>query len=116
MQTLDLIEAAEYLKMNAEVLRRKTKNGEIPGRKAGKCYVFVKEHLADWISGRYPEHGRELRVIDGGKQQTEGNLCQSINAVKVKHGGSTSPQQTETEYDNLLGLKTNKRRKNCTTE
>lgn len=54
METLDLDEAAEFLKMNAEVLRRKAKNSQIPGRKAGKRWIFIREHLADWVSGRYP--------------------------------------------------------------
>lgn len=116
MQTLDLIEAAHYLKMHPESLRRKAKAGQIPGKKAGKQWLFVKQHLADWISGRYPEHGRELRVIDGGKQQMEGKPCQSINAVKTKRGGSTSPTQTATEYAKLLAHKTKNRRNNYTTK
>ena len=36
MQTLDLHEAAEFLKMNPEVLRRKAKAGLIKGSKPGK--------------------------------------------------------------------------------
>lgn len=104
MQTLDLEEAAEFLKMNAEVLRRKAKAGKAPGRKAGKRWIFIKEHLADWVSGRYPEHGRELRVIDGGKQPKEANTpCQSTNGDKL--GGFSSPHQTASEYNALLGLK-----------
>ena len=104
MQTLDLDQAAEFLKMNPEVLRRKAKLGIIPGRKAGKIWIFIKEHLADWVSGRYPDHGRDLRVIDGGKQQTEDiKLCQSTSGVKL--GGYNSPHQTADEYNSLLGLK-----------
>jgi hypothetical protein len=104
MEALDLDEAAEFLKMNAEVLRRKAKNGNVPGRKAGKCWVFIREHLADWVSGRYPEPGRELRVIDGGKQPKEDiKPCRSINAGKT--GGFNSPHQTASEYNALLGLK-----------
>jgi len=104
MQTLDLKEAATFLKMNPETLRRKAHAKEVPGRKAGKCWIFIKEHLADWVSGRYPENGRELRVIDGGKQQTEKiKLCQSTSAKK--HGGFNSPHQTADEYNALLGLK-----------
>jgi len=63
MNTLDLNEAAGFLKMNPEVLRRKARAGQVPGRKAGKCWIFVKEHLADWVSGRYSEPRRELRAI-----------------------------------------------------
>lgn len=104
METFNLIEAAKFMLMNAEVLRRKASTGEIPGRKVGKRWVFVKEHLADYISGRYPERGQALRVIDGGLTTT-GVLetCQSINVVK--RGGFKLPQQTENEYSALLGLK-----------
>ncbi|MFZ2406254.1 MAG: helix-turn-helix domain-containing protein, partial [Methylobacter sp.] len=52
-QIYDLEQAAEFLKMNPEVLRRKAKLGLIPGRKAGKRWIFVCEHLADWVSGRF---------------------------------------------------------------
>jgi hypothetical protein len=103
MQTLDLKEAATFLKMNPEVLRRQAKAGNAPGKKTGKRWIFIKEHLADWVSGRYPVHGQELRVIDGGKQTEEIKLCQSTNAVK--RGGYNSPHQTADEYNSLLGLK-----------
>jgi hypothetical protein len=103
MQSLDLIEAATFLKMNAEVLRRKAKAGDIPSRKIGKRWVFIREHLADFVSGRYAQHGRELRVIDGFKHIHEDKQCQSTNAKK--RGGLSSPHQTADEYNNLLGLK-----------
>ncbi len=104
MKTLNLEEAATYLLMNAEVLRRKASDGEIPGRKAGKRWVFVQDHLADWISGRYPVNGQPLRVIDGGLTKTGViEVCQSINVKK--HGGFKLPQQTAAEYNALLGLK-----------
>jgi len=104
MQTLDLDEAATFLKMNPETLRSKANAKVVPGKKAGKRWIFIKEHLADWVSGRYPEQGQELRVIDGGKQQTENiKLCQSTSAGK--RGGYNSPHQTADEYNKLLGLK-----------
>ncbi len=104
MNTLDLREAADFLLMNAEVLRRKASKGEVPGRKTGKRWVFIKEHLADWVSGRYPDRGQGLRVIDGGLT-TNGVIetCQSTNAMI--RGGFKSPQQTASEYNALLGLK-----------
>ncbi len=105
MQALDLNEAAEFLKMNAEVLRRKAKSGIVPGKKTGKCWVFIREHLADWVSGRYPEPGRvDLQVIDGGKQQKEDiKPCQSTSGKK--RGGFNSPHQTASEYSALLERK-----------
>lgn len=102
MKTLDLNEAASFLKMNPEVLRRKASAGQVPGKKAGKCWIFIKEHLADWVSGRYPEPRRGLQVIDGFKLQDK-KPCQSTNARKP--GGFSSPLQTDAEYSKLLGLK-----------
>lgn len=116
MKSISLEEAAIFLDMNAEVLRRKAKSGIIPGNKPGKKWRFIEEHLADWISGRYPETGRELRVIDGGKLKTEENQCPSNHAVKTKFTGYTSLHQLESEYDKQLGQPTGGKRKNCTTK
>ncbi|SJM94965.1 helix-turn-helix domain-containing protein [Crenothrix polyspora] len=102
MKTLNLEEAAEFLKMHPVTLRRKANKGDVPGRKVGRAWVFIMEHLADFVSGRYPEPRRELRLIDGGKQQEE-NKCRSINAGK--RGGFNSKPQTGKEYSSLLGLK-----------
>jgi hypothetical protein len=102
MNILDLNEAASFLKMNPEVLRRKARTGQVPGKKAGKCWIFVKEHLADWVSGRYPDPRRGLQVIDGFKLQ-DIKQCQSTS--EKKRGGFNSPLQTDAEYNKLLGLK-----------
>jgi hypothetical protein len=112
MQTLDLFSAAQFLKMNAEVLRRQAKAGIVPGRKTGKSWLFIQEHLADWVSGRYSDNGQGLQVID--TQQTEViKQCQSTNVVKL--GGYSSPYQAVKEYNALLGLQTNNKRNNSTT-
>jgi hypothetical protein len=106
IDALNLTEAAEFLKMNPEVLRRQAKAGKVPGRKTGKSWLFIKQHLADWVSGRYPDAGRELRVIDGGKQPKEDiKSCQSTGGTKKAIGGFNSPHRTAAEYNSLLGLK-----------
>ena len=104
MQTFGLQEAADFLLMNKEVLRRKANTVIVPARKVGKRWVFVKEHLADYISGRYPERGQVLRLVDGGLT-TNGvkETCQSIN--EVKRGGYVSQDQTDRIYKDLLGLR-----------
>jgi len=102
MNTLDLNEAAGFLKMNPEVLRRKAMAGQVPGRKAGKCWVFVKEHLADWVSGRYSGSWRGLQVIDELEQEDK-QTCQSTS--EKNRGGYNSPHLTDAEYNKLLGLK-----------
>ncbi len=102
MKTLILNEAAIFLHMNPEVLRRKAKQGEIPGRKVGRKWVFVKEHLADFISGRYSATERDLQVVDGLTTQEE-ILCQFQK--EAKYGGLGSPRQMDEEYKSLLELK-----------
>ncbi len=102
METLDLEQAANFLKVNPEVLRRKAKDGEIPGSKVGRKWVFVKEHLADFISGRYPITERKLQVVDGLTTQEE-KKC--LYQKEAKFGGSGLPHQMDEEYKNLLGLK-----------
>ncbi|MDT4330842.1 helix-turn-helix domain-containing protein [Methylomonas sp. MS20] len=112
MEILTLQQAAEMLMMHPIVLARKTKSGEIPGKKPGRRWIYVKEHLADWISGRYPDSEQALRVIDGAKPKEE-NPCPSSNVAP--RGGLTSPRQTANEYADLLKLKSKEKPKNCMT-
>jgi excisionase family DNA binding protein len=51
--TLDLNEAAAFLKMSPEALRRKAKAGEIPGRKVGKRWCFIKSDLVAYVRSGY---------------------------------------------------------------
>ncbi len=53
MKTLDLQEAAAFLRMNPETLRQKTKAEIIPGAKPGKSWVFLEDDLAEYIRTAY---------------------------------------------------------------
>ena len=104
MQTLNLKEAADLLKLHHEVLRRKAVAGEVPGRKVGKKWVFVEEHLCDFISGRFPVQGQALKIVSSSLQKS--GIDKACQSTKEKTpGGSRLPWQTEREYKNLLGLK-----------
>jgi excisionase family DNA binding protein len=104
MNIMDLQQAAVLLKLPPETLRRKALSGEVPGRKVGKKWLFVEEHLGDFISRRRPAAPPVLQLINGGLS-TPGklSLCQSTKE-KIS-GGYNLPWQTEREYKNLLGLK-----------
>jgi hypothetical protein len=117
MVSFDLIEAAAFLKIHCESLRRLAVNGEVPARKVGKRWVFIREHLADYVSGRYIQSREGLRVIDGGKTMEQQTSWQSTNkkTVKATTGTSTSSIQMDSEYASLLGLKTSNKPKNYTT-
>ena len=116
MQSLTVEEAAEFLKMGVSTLQRKAKAGEIPARKVGRRWVFIKEHLADFVSGRYHHQRVGLTVIDGKLSSQENTNWQSTNKKTAAFITSTSLTQTANEYANLLGLKTNSKPKNCTTK
>lgn len=49
-EVLTAEEAAQYLRIHAETLRRKVREGEIPAVKVGRAYRFRKEDLERWLS------------------------------------------------------------------
>ena len=107
MKTLTLNEAAQFLKMHPEEVRRRAKAGIIPGAKSGKCWVFVEDDLVAYLRSLYATTRQALQVGHGEKQ-----LCHSVNVVR--RGGLVSPHQTASELDALLQLKIKPRRKNST--
>ena len=52
--TLTLQDAAWLLKIHPVTLQDKARNGDIPGAKIGKCWVFVEIDLVDYIRSQYP--------------------------------------------------------------
>ena len=109
MKTLTLNEAAQFLKMHPEEVRRRAKAGIIPGAKVGKCWVFIEEHLAAYIQSLYPPPRQALRVT----LRKEVEDCHSTNAVV--RGGFDSPLRAAKELDALLALPTGRKLRNCTT-
>ena len=109
MLTLTLLEAAKFLKMHPEELRRRAKAGIIPGAKAGRAWVFIDIDLAEWLRSLYAVPRQALQVA----LRKEIDPCHSINAVAP--GGSTLSFPMANEYADLLGLKQKPSRKNSTT-
>jgi hypothetical protein len=109
MKTLGLIEAAEFLKMHAEEVRRRAKCGAIPGAKAGKRWVFLEIDLADYVRSLYALPRQALRVTP----RKEVNECHSSNAVT--RGGLISPHQAVSALDALLAQKLRPKLKSSTT-
>lgn len=108
MKTLDLKEAAQFLKLHSEEVRRHAKAGLLPGMKLGKRWGFIEDDLADYMRSLYAQPRQALQV---GHKEIQ--LCHSQNAVQ--RGGLVSPHQAVSELDALLQLKTKPRRKNFTT-
>jgi excisionase family DNA binding protein len=53
VQTFNLIEAAQFLRIHPDTLQRRAAAGEIPGAKPGKCWVFVDVDLVEWLRKSY---------------------------------------------------------------
>lgn len=101
MHTLDLKQAAAFLKMHPVTLQGKAKSGEIPGAKPGKSWVFIDEDLAQYIRSQYTEHGKRIASQNGEAQ------C-SLNVTK---SGITNLQLVEKQYIDLLELQTKSKHK-----
>jgi len=58
-------EAAEFLGVHVETLRRLARNGEIPSFKIGKDWRFNKDALERWMENQYiPSSGQHVLVVD----------------------------------------------------
>ncbi len=96
-QTLDLYEAADFLKMHWQTLRAKAVRGEIPAAKPAKQWVFLREDLVSYLRSNYAQYRLELQV----QQNRGGSLC-CISDETQSSGGVSSLHQTENEYTYLL--------------
>jgi excisionase family DNA binding protein len=100
-QTLTLEEAAHFLKMSPECLRRKVKAGDIPGCKPGKKWVFLEDRLVEWLSISNLKAANPLNLnINETSKETK---CQSTN-VKTSGGYNLRPHRGK-GYKDLLALR-----------
>jgi excisionase family DNA binding protein len=49
---LTIHEAAEYLRMHYETLRKMAADGEVPRKKLANKWVFSREQLKRWVEGK----------------------------------------------------------------
>lgn len=108
--TFSLSEAAAFLRMHPEELRKRAKAGRIPGAKIGRAWVFLEDDLVAHLRAHYPSPRQALQVTLG----KEVSKCHFANAETS--GGSPSRPPTGNEYDDLLGLAVKPSRKNSTTK
>ena len=95
-ETLDIKQAALYLKMHSQTLREKAKSGNIPGAKIGKHWVFIKEDLVSYIRSQYADQRLRSQVQRNGVK-----LCYTSDQTR-NSSGVISSHQTEQEYSDLL--------------
>ena len=94
--TLNIREAAKFLKMSVSALGEKARTGEIKAAKPGKSWVFLESDLVAHLDSLY---ARTRQAPLSGCDE-EKLLCHSTNAaISI---GLVSPLQMESEYDALL--------------
>jgi excisionase family DNA binding protein len=93
--TLDLGEAAKFLKMSRESLRRKAKSGDIPGAKPGKRWCFVKSDLTAYLRSHYSAKSKEVLPFG----PTTDVLGKNPTSFRPTQSGAI-----DSEYLRLLGL------------
>jgi excisionase family DNA binding protein len=104
--TLDVAEAASYLKMHPATLMSKARQGVIPGAKPGKRWVFLRPDLDAYVRSSYADR---RQTTQGGNH--EEIICHSTSAGAHRIGGPVS-QSMDDEYNRALGLATKRRHKN----
>jgi excisionase family DNA binding protein len=111
LRTLDLRQAAVFLRLHPQTVRKLAVAGEIPAAKPGKRWVFVEQDLAEWLRSRYRSPGQ---VSQGDMQ--ENALCRSTDDLIPTSGGAGSRRRTVKRYADLLGLKTSAKPKSTKTD
>ena len=106
-KTLNLKEAAAFLKIHHVTLSTKAAAGEVLGAKIGRAWVFLEVDLIDHIRAQY-----KVRALKGEHERKQ--QCHSTNAQTPALGGLKSPS-LEKQYKELLGLPTKSKPKNSTT-
>jgi excisionase family DNA binding protein len=107
MNTIGLEEAAKFLKIHPETLRRKARAGEVPGRKVGKGWVFILSQLADWIAEPYSKSRQVPQVKEA--------VWPFTNAAMVRSTSRSPTHELDEQYASLLEPPTGRRPRNSRT-
>ncbi|WP_409449687.1 helix-turn-helix domain-containing protein [Candidatus Igneacidithiobacillus taiwanensis] len=104
-RSLNVTEAAEFLKISEEEVKRRLRRGEIPGVKPGKRWVIMEQDLVAYFDSLY---ARKRQASLSHKEAQ----C-STNVVVLT--GWTSPRPTGSGLDALLAQRAKSKRRSSTT-
>lgn len=82
MRTLDIEECAALLKVDRTTALHLAQNGEIPGAKIGRAWVFIEEDILNYLRSKISAQVNERRAM------LEENLKPKVKSVvrEVKNG------------------------------
>ena len=110
LDTLNLEEAAEYLKLNASTLLGKAQRGEVPGALVGRAWLFLRGDLTAYIRSRYNGAALSLLIDRNGV-----DTCQLGRQVIAESGKLVAPSQAASDLNNQLERLTKRPRNSYTT-
>ena len=110
METILLDEASEILKVHPQTLLKLVRSGSVPAAKTGKCWVFIKDDLFEYIRSKYT---RNIELVS---HDLEENECHYTKEQAQDFGGTKSPHQVPVaQYESLLNLNARKKQKSMLT-
>lgn len=101
MKTYDILEAAEFLKVDRTTALELASSGDLPGAKVGRAWVFLECDLVDYLRDRVRRQTNERREIaqvrsarrsepDGEPRPRRGRR-RSLPSLEVKEHGGVTP-------------------------
>ena len=97
MKTLNIEQAAEFLGAHKETVRRQAANGQLPGVKIGRSWIFIEQDLAIHIRNKYS-------TCDASQGDHYRSNIKWHSTREMGFGGLISATK-EKEYAKVLGLK-----------
>jgi excisionase family DNA binding protein len=70
MNTYDLIEAAKIARVHKDTLRKMAANGEVPGTKIGRSWIFPTHLFDSWIENKCLSTNEKDRPTGGSVSQS----------------------------------------------
>ncbi|MFM0660107.1 helix-turn-helix domain-containing protein [Paraburkholderia sediminicola] len=88
MRTFDLIECAEFLKVDRNTAMKLAGTGELPGAKIGRAWVFLEDDVVAFLRKRTQE--QSLARLQGmHEQETDARVARAI----AKQFTTTDPRR-----------------------
>jgi excisionase family DNA binding protein len=102
LAVLTLRQAGKFLQLHPYTVAQKTKAGEIPGRKIGGCWRFLRSELEARLRSPYNSPRRPVPVADSASQEeVTWHFTREVGFT-----GSMSPYGDAVAYAKALGLRT----------
>ena len=91
---LTVDEAARYLRVSKDVLKRLAAQGKIPGRKIDRHWRFLKAGLDDWLRGVGSRDGRTALLEQAGAFKDDETLSALRAAIYAARGRPEVPEES----------------------